>query len=298
MHRRLALLGLGTLAAGPPALGAARPPRSRPRVAAQLYVWIQHFQAQGQALDENLDEALAVTAAAGFEAVQGWLSWFGGEARATEIAALLGKNRLAMRAAYGGGKLHEPAAAAATIAAIAAQARAAKAAGLETVVMNPDPIGREKTGAELATQAAALGRLGAALRGEGVRLAVHAHDQEMKSGAREWRHILANTRPGDVSICLDLHWAFRGGQDPLALLDASAPRLVDLHLRNSKGGVWLEELAAGDVDYAKVAARLRRLTYAGTYTVELAYEDGTARTRSLAENLKRSRAFVRTIFGV
>ncbi len=167
--------------------------------------------------------------------------------------------------------------------------------GLEVVVMNPDTTGREKSDEELATQARSLDELGAKLRELGLRLAIHTHDPEMRSGAREWYHILRNTRAENVSFCLDLHWVLRGGQDPLALLRAAGPRIIDLHLRNSRDGVWLEDFGAGDIDHAKVAEVLGEIRYRGTYTVELAYEGKTARTRTLEENLKRSLEFVRTV---
>ncbi len=164
-------------------------------------------------------------------------------------------------------------------------------------MVNPDPAGREKTDEELAAQARALNLLGERLRDLGLFLAVHTHDPEMRSGAREWYHMLRNTSPEAVFFCLDLHWVLRGGQDPYKLLEDAGSRLVDLHLRNSKDGVWTESLSDGDIDYRKVAEILRRAGYKGLYTIELAYEEGTRPGRSVEENLRRSREYAASVFG-
>ena len=292
--RRVFLIAICVLACVRPAGGAARS-----RVAAQMYVWMQHYEERGQRLDDHLHEAFAATARAGFTEVQGWLSWFATPERASVTGAALTANRVKMAAAYAGGPLHDGRASA-TIDQIVERSARAGAHGVLSIVMNPDvrADGAEKTDEELAIQARNLDRLGARLASSGVALAVHAHDKEMRSGAREWHHILRHTNPAIVGICLDLNWALRGGQDPLALLRASRGRIVDLHLRNSRDGVWLQELGPGDLDYSRVAGILRDESYAGTVTVELAYEPRTTRTRSVEENLRRSRRFVRSIFGM
>ena len=272
---------------------------SRSRVSAQMYVWVQQYEERGQRLEDHLPEAFAATARAGFTEVQGWLSWFATPERAATTAAALAANRLQMAAAYADGPLHDQRAGA-TIDRIVERSARARAHGVLTIVLNPDvrADGAEKTDEELAVQARNLDLLGARLIASGVALAVHAHDKEMRSGAREWHHILRHTDPAKVSICLDLHWVLRGGHDPVALLRAAGGRIVDLHLRNSRSGVWLQELGPGDLDYVSIAGILREEGYRGTLTVELAYERQTTRTRAVEENLQRSRRFVRTVFGL
>lgn len=275
---------------------AAAPPG--PRVVAQTYIWVQHYGARGERLEDHFDEAFAATARAGFGAVQGFLSWFATPETTQAVAASLARHRLSLPAVYADGPMHDERAAA-TIDRIVDEAARARQHGVETVIMNPavKPAGGEKTDEELATQARSLNELGTRLRPHGLSLAVHAHDREMASGAREWYFTLRHTDPAKVGICLDVHWVHRGGQDPMALLKAAGPRIRDLHLRNSRDGIWLEELSTGDIRYAEIARELRRLKYAGTYTVELAVEPTTIQTRPLEENLRRSREFVRQTFG-
>lgn len=291
---RLLLIAICVLAAVGPAGGA-----NRSRVVAQMYVWMQHYEERGQRVEDHLHEAFAATARAGFTEVQGWLDWFATPERAGATGAALTATRLKMAAAYADGPLHDVRASE-TIDRIVEGSVRAGAHGVLAIVMNPDvrADGAEKTDEELAIQARNLDLLGARLAPLGVALAVHAHDKEMRSGAREWHHVLRHTDPIKVGICLDLNWGLRGGQDPLALLRASRGRIVDLHLRNSRDGVWLQELGPGDLDYSRVAGILRDESYPGTLTVELAYERRTARTRSVEENLRRSRRFVRSVFGM
>jgi inosose dehydratase len=278
-------------------LGAAAPPK--PRVVAQMYVWVQHYGERGGQLEDHLDEAFGATSRAGFTAVQGWLKWFATPAIASATATALASHHLSMPAGYVDGPMHDSRAGG-TIDRIVDWAGRARQHGVDTVIMNPDARsdGAEKTGEELATQARSLNQLGARLQALGMSLAVHAHDKEMRSGAREWYSNLRTTDAARVGICLDVHWVYRGGQDPMEMLRAAGPRIRDLHLRNSREGIWLEELAGGDIDYAAVARTLRDSKYAGTYTVELAYERGTTKSRSVEEDLRRSRDFVRRTFGL
>lgn len=294
--RIMLLVLVGTVTA----LGAPLPPlaAATSRVSAMLYVWTQHYSADGgRKLEDNLDEALAATARAGFTVVEGWLEYFATPERAAASKAALDRHGLAMRAVYTGGRMHEADPATAAIDLILARATIARAHGVDTIVMNPDQMAAEKTDAELAVQSQNLDRLGAALRAMGLRFAIHQHDREMRSGAREWYHILRNTKPENVAFCLDLHWVYRGGQDPLTLLKAAGTRVADLHLRNSVNTIWSEDFGPGDVDYGPIAAQLKAVRYTGLLTVELAYEAKTEKTRSLELDLARSRAYMKTVFG-
>lgn len=274
-------------------------PVSRPQIVAETYVWAQYYDGRGEHLEDHLDDAFAATARAGFNAVQGWLSWYGTAEQAAATTAALARHQLSMPAAYTDGPLHDDRADA-TIDRIAQWASRGRPHGLRTVVMNPDVRrdGAEKTDDELALQARNLDRLGSRLQALHIALAIHAHDKEMRSGAREWYSNLRHTDPATVGVCLDLHWVYRGGLDPLTLLRAAGARVLDVHLRNSSQGIWLQDLGRGDLDYAALAEVFRRGNYRGTYTVELAYEPRTRRTRSIEANLRRSRDFLVHTFGL
>jgi inosose dehydratase len=261
------------------------------QIAVQLYV----FGEPARHPAEPMEEVLATVERAGYKNIQGWLDFYESEESASKLDSLLAKHGLAMPAAYTGGAMHTDEQASHDIETILLHAKLAAAHGLRIVVLNPDPLSREKTDEELAIQAKNLDRLGEALRTLGIQLAIHQHSPEMRSNAREWYHILHNTNPEKVFFCLDLHWVYRGKQDPYKLLEDAGNRVVDLHLRNSHEGAWAEDLGEGDIDYTRVKKSLGKIGYQGFLTVELAYEDETKITRSLEENLKRSRAFVEEV---
>lgn len=294
--RGCSLICLSILVLWPPSTTADDKPGT-PVVAAQLYVWTQHYGKQKQRMEDQLDEVLAATKRAGYDAVQGWLSFFSTSESADKVAAQLKKHGLTMPAAYAGGVMHTREAGQAAIKQIVHQAKIGSAHGLKIVVHNPQPLPREKTVEELAILTENLNSLGEELGKLGVKLAIHSHDPEMRNGAREWYHMLRHTDPHKVGFCLDLHWVLRGKQDPYRLLEDAGKRVIDLHLRNSTDGVWSEDFGDGDIDHARVRKILAKSGYQGHYTVELAYEGKTKITRSLEENLRRSREYVRRALG-
>jgi inosose dehydratase len=125
---------------------------------------------------------------------------------------------------------------------------------------------------------------------------LHQHAPEMANNAREWRHVLAHTEAANLSLCLDVHWILRGGQDVMTLVRECGPRIGSLHLRNSVGGVWTEALGDGDVDYPAVAAYLRSIHYRGYISVELGWDPKTQLTRSLEEDSRLSREYTEKVF--
>ena len=64
-----------------------------------------------------------------------------------------------------------------------------------------------------------------------------------------------------------------------------------------KSRISMEDLDSGDIDYAAVAKYAADHHLPQRFTVELALEAGTKITRSAIENHRRSREFVRTVFG-
>ena len=103
----------------------------------------------------------------------------------------------------------------------------------------------------LKTQAHYINQLGAALRRQGIRLLLHHHTPELRDNAREWWYELQHTDPKLAGCCVDVHWAYRGGQEVMPFLQRVGTRVESLHLRNSQHGVWMEEFGPGDVDYAQ-----------------------------------------------
>lgn len=290
LTRRALLSGVAASAA--PA--AFSKPAYRPLLSAQFYVWTQQFQREKKGYAEGVPAALAATRRAGFRRIELMAQLFEPALREITLGALK-EHGLEAPVVYNGGAMHDEAAAAKAIDTNVALAGRILGAGARILNFNPNPIGRLKTPQELETQAKAVTRLSKALREKGVTLILHHHNPEMAEDAREWRHLLQNT---EVPLCIDLHWVLRGGQDPHRILEEAGKRVASIHLRNSQKGVWSESFGAGDIDHARVAAYLEKTGYGGYLVVELAYENATTITRPLEDDLRLSREYAETVFGV
>jgi len=293
MNRR-AFLAVSTVA-----LPQLRADSYKPIFAGQAYVFQQHYASMKEPIDKHFDEIFQSFRLAGYEHLELTNAFFAPE-YTERTAGLLKRHKLKLSIVYNGGPMHTADGAEKTIADTLALARRVKKATgtLEWVNINPNPLpkGAAKSDEELKIQAAALNRLAAELKREKLGLMVHQHAPELAHNAREWRQIMANTDPKLVHACLDIHWFYRGGQDVMTHLKEWTPRTASLHLRNSKGGVWLEEFAPGDIDYTQVASHLKETGYKGYLVVELAVEAKTEQTASLESNIRRSLNYAESIF--
>jgi inosose dehydratase len=272
------------------------------QVATNTYPWGTFASRDGGTFVLHSDEALAAIASAGCAGYEPIISDVG---EFEGLGARLRAHGLDMRSIYVNSSLHEESAVAATIGNVLAIARRAAGIGTRIVVTNPSPIrwgGPEnKTDLQIRSQAVALDRLGRELRAIGVTLAYHNHDAELRLGAREFHHMLTATAPANVKFCLDAHWVFRGcGDSQVALFDAVehyGDRIVELHLRQSRGGVWTEVFSAeGDIDYARLSAWLQRHDVRPRLTLEQAVESGSPKTVDSITAHRQGLAVVRDVF--
>jgi inosose dehydratase len=270
-----------------------------PKLSVEIYIWIQHLDAEKKTLAEGVEEVLASFHGAGYHRVELNQDFFQPALRERTFA-LLSKYHLAPKTIYAGTTLHEAAAGEKSVREVEELARLLKTHGTRVIVTNPSPKPGQapKSGEELDTQAKFVDQLAAALHQQGIKLALHHHTPELAEHAREWRHLLQHTNPRLVYCCVDVHWAYRGGQDVMSFIRETGDRLVELHLRNSRQGIWMEDFGPGDVDYQQVADYLRGISFNGYLVVELAYEKSTEITRSLDEDLRLSRLYTEKVFGL
>ena len=294
VSRRELLAGI----AGLPAVLAAKS-AYKPKLSVQTYVWTQVLSEQKRTLADGLEEIFAGCKKAGFREME-----VGKELLAPDLksktAELLKKYKMRLTSVYAAGPMYEAAMAEKTIAEAIETAEAARELGVKMILSNPNPKpnrGR-KSDEELAIQARYVTRFGEELQKRGMKLALHHHNPEMAENAREWRHLLKNVDPKLAGVCIDVDWVIRGGQDAMTMLREAGSRIVSLHLRNSRHGVWTESLDEGDYDYASVAAFLKEIGFQGYLIVELAHEKGMTISRPLVENLRRSREYTEKVFGV
>lgn len=269
-------------------------------IACNQFCWINMYGRHGKNFNADLDAGLAEVKRSGMDGLEAML---GSPAAAEQMIPLLKKHGLEMRSFYSGATLHDPAAADASIEQVAATAAKAKELiDVRICVVNPSPLGgKEKTDEQLATQAKAMTRLGAALAEHGVTLAYHFHAPAWKSQGREFYNMMDQTDPKLVQLCLDTHWVYRGSGNNAdrvyEVVDRYGSRVAELHLRQSKDGIWTETMTDGDIDYVKVAADLKKQGVKPLLVLEQAVEKGTPDTMDALESHRRSRAYVEKVFG-
>lgn len=263
-------------------------------VGSNVYGWTQYAQRDGKPFD--MGEVLSALRDCGYDYLEASLN-VGQPGENAKLAEQMKAKGLRPVSIYSGAALHQAGKADESVAALLQAAKVCRECGFEVLSCNPDPIGREKTDEELKTQAAALTRLGEGLNAIGMRLGVHHHLPEMANGAREFHHVFRHTPAQRVGFCYDVHWVWKGGVKPEEALRLYGDRVVTWHIRQSREGVWWEDLDTGDIDYSAVAARAQEKRLPRRYTVELALEPGTKITRSAVENHRRSREFIRKVFG-
>lgn len=293
IHRLVSAAALGAVESTGwnAAWGASSPATTL--VGSNIYGWGQYAQREHRKLE--VADVLSALRDAGYDYLETFLDVAHPDENARFAEQLKAKG-LRPVSLYVGARLHEDGKAGEVVANILAAARVCRDAGFQVFSCNADPVGREKTDAELGTQAAALTELGQGLNALGIKLGIHQHLPEMAHNAREFHFDFEHTSPEVVGWCYDVHWVWRGGVQPIDALRQYGERVVTWHLRQSREGVWWEDLDTGDVDYSAVAAYAAEHHLPRRFSVELALENGTKITRSVVENHRRSREFVRRVF--
>ena len=262
-------------------------------VGSNSYGWGQYAKRDKKELD--VGEVISALRDTGYDYLETFMD-VGRPEENAKFADQLKTKGLQPVSLYTGARVHEAAQAGAVVAKILASAKVCQQAGFRVISCNADPIGREKTDEELKTQAAALSELGEGLNALGMKLGVHHHMPEMANHAREFHYNFDHTKPAGVGFCYDVHWVWKGGVMPLDALREYGDRVVTWHIRQSRNGVWWEDLDTGDVDYDAVAKYAGGHNLARRFSVELALEADTKITRSVVENHRRSREYVRRVF--
>lgn len=221
-----------------------------------------------------------------------------------KLIPLLATYKLTMPSLYVNSTLHRPDEAQKSIDSVLSIAQAARQAGTTLFVTNPSPIRwgseQDKTDADLNEQAKNLDRLGAELRKRGITLAYHTHAPEHRQAAREFHHMLLGTDPKNVSLCLDAHWVYRGsGNSQVALFDVVklyGNRIAEVHIRQSRGGIWQETFGDGDLDYRRLATELTALKVRPLLVLEQCLEKDSPNTKGPVEAHKQDLVYAKEVF--
>ena len=265
------------------------------------YTWNTFYGRDKKQWMADPDASLSAFAQAGLSAYE---PSFNTADEVKKLAPYLPKYKLTMPSLYVNSALHRADEAAKSIDSVLAIAEAAKPLGAKIIVTNPNPIkwGSEddKTDADLTEQAKHLDRLGAELRKRGMTLAYHTHAPEHRQAAREFHHMLLATDPKNVSLCLDAHWVYRGsGNSQVALFDVVklyGKRIVEVHIRQSKNGIWQENFSDGDIDYRRLATNLKALPIRPLLVLEQCLEKGSPNTMGPVEAHKQDITYAKQVF--
>jgi inosose dehydratase len=267
-------------------------------LATNTYPWLTFARREKQEFSLHTDSFLSDIESTG---ITGYEPIIESPAEFEGLADRLQKHSLEMRSIYVNSVLHDSAKVDKSIADVIEIAKAARDLGTRIVVTNPSPIRwggpEDKSDAQLRLQAKSLDALGRELRQMGVALAYHNHDAELRQGGREFHHMLTATDPENVKFCLDAHWNFRGcGDSEVAVFDALSnyfDRVIELHLRQSQGGVWTESFAlAGDINYQRLIDFLSSKSITPHLVLEQAVEASSPHQLTAVQAHRRSRDHV------
>jgi len=280
---------------------AERKPIEKLHLSCNQYSWLTFYQRENRDFIKSLETSLGDVAAAGFEGYEPLIERLSDFDR---LIPLLEEYNLEMHSLYVNSTLHDEALAQQSIKEILAIADRAKTIGTKIIVTNPNPIrwggSEDKDDSQLRIQAKALDKLGAELKAMALTLAYHNHDAELRRAAREFHHMLTGTSAENVTFCLDAHWVYRGsGDSSVALFDILklyGRRITELHLRQSREGVWSETFGPGDIDYRALAKHLLDTGVRPHLVMEQACEKGTPNTMPAVEALRRSCGYAGEVF--
>jgi sugar phosphate isomerase/epimerase len=103
-----------------------------------------------------------------------------------------------------------------------------------------------------------MNTIGGKLRDQGLKLAYHHHDFEFNpvEGQIPYDVLLAETDPALVFMEMDLYWATKAGQSPLAYFAKYPGRIRMVHVKDSKGAPNHEMTSVGNgtIDWKTIIA--------------------------------------------
>jgi len=240
---------------------------------------------------------------------------------------LLARHELrAAPGSIGGLPLGDPEQIEACVESASAAARYTRGLGLDALYLMPEsaPSRRESPGhypggarpdamppERVAATCAALDRMGAACRTEGVWLCLHNHAGMFWETGAEFEEVIAGTDPARVALGPDVGHMVWGGTDPAPWFRRHMDRVRSIHIKDVDGtvlrrvreerlsygaasdaGIWTE-IGSGAVDWPALFAIWRQAGYGGAVVVE---SDRT-RLPTPAESVARSRAYLRDSLG-
>ena len=105
-----------------------------------------------------------------------------------------------------------------------------------------------------------------------IRLAIHNHGPEDKlyPGPKDVYDRIKNMDPR-IGLCFDIGHGARAGTDPAIAVEAYAPRILDMHIKDIKAsgtGERAIEMGRGIIDFPALLKALKKINYSGRCSIE------------------------------
>jgi sugar phosphate isomerase/epimerase len=140
----------------------------------------------------------------------------------------------------------------------AAVAATARTIGHEWVVVPYLPDEARRTLADWHGIAKSLNEIGGQMQRAGLKLGYHSHDFEFApiEGKVPYDILVGETDPALVTLEMDLYWATKAGQDPVAWFARQPGRFKLVHVKDSRGGPTSEmaPVGSGTIDWKRIFA--------------------------------------------
>jgi sugar phosphate isomerase/epimerase len=155
---------------------------------------------------------------------------------------------------------------------------------------------RQKTDAELDTQADLLKKIVAICNQYEVEPNLHNHTYEVENGMHDLKGTLA--RLPDIKLGPDLNWMIRAGVNPVDFIKTYGHQMTYFHIRDQYAdGTWTEYVGQGATDFPAIATALKAQHFAGNAAIELAFPANHTPKQPLHEVWQLSREAVKKTFG-
>jgi sugar phosphate isomerase/epimerase len=199
-------------------------------------------------MKDDLPGTLAKVRAAGYDEVE-FAGYFG--RTPAQVRDLLQQNGLTSPSSHIGIELMEKDA--------AGTFADAKAIGNEWATVPWLPEERRKTLDDWKRMPALLNSFGAQAKSQGLRLAYHNHDFEIRpvDGVRPLDLLLDGTDPSLVDFEMDLYWVVFGGGDPLDFFNRHPGRFAMVHVKDSAGPPdnRMVDVGSGKINFPMIFAQ-------------------------------------------
>ena len=156
--------------------------------------------------------------------------------------------------------------------------------------------GHVKTEDELDAQAALLKKIIRVCEKHKIQANLHNHTFEVANELHDWKGILK--RVPEIKLGPDINWLIRGGVDPVSFIHEYGHQMVYLHIRDQQAnGKWTQAVGEGVTDFPAIAKALKKVGFKGRAAIELAFEEPPANVKAIRDEWKKSRVYVKNVFG-